>query len=97
MNFFDWDVLGTYAGAALAVAIVTQITKDLVGIRKLPTQVWSWLLAAVMLVSASIAQDGFSVSGVILGIINGAVVSLATNGGYAAIMRIKDSVTNSAE
>ena len=41
MEFFNWSTLGSSAGAVAAVAILTQLTKDVKWINKLPTQFWS--------------------------------------------------------
>ena len=89
MEFFDWSLLGSYAGAALAVAVLTQITKGIPGIVKIPTQLWSYVLALVTLLLALIFGPGFSASGAVLALFNAALVSLAANGGYAAVERLK--------
>ena len=89
MEFFDWSLLGSYAGAVLAVAVLTQITKGIPGIVKLPTQLWSYVLALVTLLLALAFGPGFSASGAVLALFNAALVSLAANGGYAAVERLK--------
>ena len=89
MEFFDWSLLGSYAGAALAVAVLTQITKGIPGIVKIPTQLWSYVLALVTLLLALAFGPGFSVQGAVLALFNAALVSLAANGGYAAVERLK--------
>ena len=90
MEFFDWDGLGSYAGAAAAVGLLTQITKDAPGIRRIPTQLWSYLLALGTLLLALTFGDGFSAKGAVLALFNAALVSLASNGGYAAVNRVKE-------
>lgn len=92
INFFDWTSLGTIAGAVFAVAVVTQITKHIPGINKLPTQLWSYLLAACVLLLSQAFTDGLTAASAVLCIINAALVSLAANGGYAAIKRIQSGV-----
>ena len=89
MEFFDWSLLGSYAGAALAVAVLTQITKGIPGIVRIPTQLWSYVLALVTLLLALIFGPGFSASGAVLALFNAALVSLTANGGYAAVERVK--------
>ena len=89
MEFFDWSQLGSYAGATLAVAVLTQITKGIPGIVKIPTQLWSYVLALITLLLALIFGPGFSASGAVLALFNAALVSLAANGGYAAVERLK--------
>lgn len=92
MEFFDWNSLGSFAGAALAVAALTQITKNAPLIRRLPTQLWSYILAVIVLAAAGCFTGGLDVSGAMLTLINAALVSLATNGGYEAILRLKDGL-----
>lgn len=87
MEFFDWSILGTLAGAVAAVAIITEITKGLPVIRKIPTQVWSYALALAVLICAQAFTGGITASGAALAVVNAAMVSLAANGGYAALKR----------
>lgn len=88
MEFFDWNMLGSYAGAALAVGVLTQLTKGAPLVRRLPTQLWSYLLALVTLLLAMVFGPGFTAQGAILAVFNAALVSLSANGGYAAVNRV---------
>ena len=97
MEFFDWSLLGSYAGAALAVAVLTQITKGIPGIVRIPTQLWSYVLALVTLLLALIFGPGFSASGAVLALFNASLVSLAANGGYAAVERVKAGLESGKE
>lgn len=96
MEFFDWNMLGTYAGAVMAVGVITEITKDIPLIKKIPTLAWSYLLALVVLLAAMLFGEGFTIDGAGLAVFNAAVVSLAANGGYEAIQRVK-AMSPSAE
>lgn len=58
MELFDWSLLGTNAGAAMAVAVLTQITKEIPGIVKIPTQLWSYILALLTLLLADAVRAG---------------------------------------
>ena len=88
LTFFDWSALGTLTGAVLAVVVLTQITKAIPGIVKIPTQIWSYVLAAVILILAQIfGETAVTANGVVLALLNAAVVSLAANGGYEALTR----------
>ena len=84
MEFFNWSMLGSCAGASLAVGVITQITKDVPFIGRIPTQLWSYLLALCTLLLAMVFETGFSAEGALLAVFNAALVSLAANGGYAA-------------
>lgn len=88
LTFFDWGMLGSMSGAVLAVAVLTQVTKSIPVIVKIPTQIWSYVLAAVILVLSLIFGEAeVTASGVVLALLNAAVVSLAANGGYEAMTR----------
>lgn len=93
MEFFDWGMLNTYAGAALAVAVLVEMTKGLPGVAKLPTQLWTYILALITLELAMTFDVGFTAQGAALATFNAAIVSLAANGGYEAVQRIKNSTT----
>ena len=88
MEFFDWSILGTYAGAMLAVTILTELTKSIPGIKKVPTQLWSYILAFIVLVGSQAVAGTLEWASVGLAAINAALVSLAANGGYDALDRV---------
>ena len=88
MNFFDWAYLGTFAGALAAVALITQMIKNLPGIKHVPTQLMSWILAVVVLLLAQLFGGTLDAQNAVLCLFNGAMVSLAANGGYAALKRV---------
>ena len=92
MEFFNWDMLGTYAGAVFAVAVLTQITKNIPGIKSMPTQVWSYILGYTVLIAAMGFTGTLEPSGVVLSLFNAALVSLSANGGYSVVERIKASL-----
>lgn len=96
-EFFDWSTLGSCTGAVMAVGVLTQITKDIPGIMCIPTQLWSFLLALGTLMMAMVFSTGFTVEGAVLAVFNAAVVSLAANGGYEAVNRMKQGVSGSRE
>lgn len=89
--FFDWSTLGTLAGAMFAVAIITQIIKELPGIKVIPTQVVSYILALIVLIGAQAFTEGLTASSAFLAVINAAMVSLAANGGFSALQRLMGS------
>ena len=89
MEFFDWSILGTLAGSVAAVAVITELTKSLPGVSKIPTQIWSYILALIVLICAQAFTNGITASSAVLAVVNAAVVSLAANGGYEAISRLE--------
>ena len=83
-EFFTWELLGTYAGAVLGVTLITQFTKDWI---KIPTQLFSYIVSVIVLVSSSIVGSGVNFANIVLCLVNGVVVSLASNGAYSAVTR----------
>ena len=89
-EFVNWATLGTYAGCLAMVLILTQLTKAIPGISKIPTQLWAWLLAVVILVAAQYFAGTLTVETGCLSLLNAAIVSLAANGGYEALERFME-------
>ena len=90
MDFLTWETLGTMTGATFAVAILTEITKNIPWINKIPTQIWSLILAFAILIGAQAATGALTLASGALCIINAALVSLAANGGYDLLERLKN-------
>lgn len=93
MEFFTWEMLGTMAGAVFVVSVFTELTKGLPLIRKIPTQLWSYVLAAGVLIAAQIFTEGLTAKTALLAAINAGMVSLAANGGYELLERLKSGKT----
>ena len=97
MEFYTWDSLYTFSGAMFVVAVFTQITKSIPGISKIPTQVWSYILALIVLICARLFGEGLDVGSACLSCINAALVSLASNGGYEALERLRTGIKNTSD
>ncbi len=92
-TFFDWSYLATFAGCLLAVGIFTELLKNIGFIKKIPTQIFSWVLALIVLILAQVFTTGITAETAILAVVNSAVVSLAANGGYEALNRLTGKKT----
>ena len=46
-EFFTWSALGTYAGATLAVTLITQLVKGIGWIERIPTRITSYVVALI--------------------------------------------------
>ena len=88
MEFVTWELLGTYAGAMAMVGVITQLTKNNKFISKIPTQLWSYILAIVVMLCADLFLEQLTLSKAILTIFNAALVSLGANGGYEGLVRV---------
>jgi len=85
-EFFNWETLATFAGASVATAIITQFIKK--PLAKVPTQIVSYAVAAVVLALATAAM-GTAESWTAYAIIplNAILVSVAANGEFSAVSR----------
>ena len=88
MEFAEWPMLATYTGALTMVVTITQLTKGLKYIKKLPTQVWSYIVALCVLYPAHFFTGQLNVSNAVLIIFNGMLVALASNGGFEALKKV---------
>lgn len=84
-EFFTWAMLATYAGAVLATTLITQIFKGLSFIDKIPTKIFSYLTAIIVLLAATAFTSGLTPANAGLSVINAVVVSLASNGAFEAL------------
>ncbi len=88
-NFFTWAMLGTYAGAVLATSLITQFFKEMSFIARIPTRVFSYFVALVVLLGAAYFGCCWSLADGVLCLFNAVIVSLAANGGYDTVTGIK--------
>ena len=79
------------------MGVLTQISKGIPGIAGIPTQLWSYLIALVTLMLAMVFTSGFTPEGAVLALFNAAIVSLAANGGYAAVNRVAQGANSAAQ
>ena len=84
-EFFTWAGLATYAGATLATTFFTQLLKGIGFIDKIPTRIFSYLIALIILVAATFFTGAFAVDSAVLCLVNAVVVSLAANGAFDAM------------
>ena len=90
-RFFTWGDLITYGGAVMAVLIITEFTKDLPGIRRIPTRLWAYLIALVLLVLAAVfTAEELRAEDVLLCFVNGVLVAMAAVGSYHAVQENAD-------
>ena len=89
-DFLNWDILATYTGALTMVGFLTQLTKNIPFIKKIPTQIWSYILSLIIIFPATIFSSGLTLSSAVLIFFNSAIVSLASNGGFDALKKFID-------
>ena len=92
-QFLTWEMLGTYSGTLGTVLILTQLTKELPWISRIPTQLYSYLIALVIMIVTAVFGGRTAASDVVLLFFNAAVVALSANGGYDAMVRVMEGKT----
>lgn len=86
-SFVTWDSLLTFGGCVAGTILVTEFIKKLFG-EKVPAQLVSFLIAAVILFVGHLATGTFVWKESLLYLINAAAVSLSANGGFDAVKKI---------
>ena len=57
-DFFTWAMLATYAGAVLATTLITQLLKGVGFIDRMPTRIFSYIVALAVLLVATFFTGG---------------------------------------
>lgn len=84
-EFISWEVLGTYGGALAMVMLLTQFTKGVSFVKKIPTQFLSYIFAFIILICAEAFAGELTLSLAAQSIFNAAIISMASNGVYMAL------------
>ena len=86
-SFVTWESLLTFGGCVAGTILVTEFIKKLFG-EKVPAQLVSFLIVAVILFVGHLATGTFVWKEALLYLINAAAVSLSANGGFDAVKKI---------
>jgi hypothetical protein len=81
-EYFTWEILLTQAGAVAAVLLFTQLFKGVGAIQRIPTRLFSYAVALLVLLAALFFTGQLSPETAALALINSAVISVAANGGF---------------
>ena len=87
-EFVNWNTLGTYAGAVMMVALITQFVKQIKILEKVNSQIISYVIAVLILIGANAFADGNNLVNpetVILCFVNAITVALGSNGVYDGV------------
>ncbi len=89
-DFFTWAALLTYAGAVLATTLVTQLLKGVGFIDKIPTRLFAYIVALIILIAATYFTGALTVEAAALCLVNAVVVALAASGAFDTIKKIRN-------
>lgn len=102
-NFVTENFLSSFAGTLLAVELIVFTTKDLPLIRKIPTRLYTFILAVIHLVIVQVASEKIyiTVEFVYILLINSLIVDMILCGGYDTLIgkfkNIKDTLNQAEE
>lgn len=79
-EFLTWEVLLTFTGLVTTTYMVTEFTKEIPLIKKMPTKYWSYIIALVLLFAVNLVTGSFKYEDIVLYLLNAIPVSLSANG-----------------
>ena len=79
-NFLTWEVLETYASFVSIVYMVVEFTKEIKFIKKIPTRIWSFLVAFLLLIILNLVIKNFKLVDLVLYALTAISISLGSNG-----------------
>lgn len=79
-EFLTWEVLLTFTGLVTTTYMVTEFTKEIPLIKKMPTKYWSYIIALVLLLAVNLVTGSFKYEDIVLYLLNAIPVSLSANG-----------------
>ncbi len=83
MEPFTWEYLATIAGATAATLLIVQLLKlPLDKLWKIPTRIWVYLIALILMLLATVFTTGLSVETALLTAVNAVIAALAAMGAY---------------
>lgn len=87
-QFFTWELLATFVGAATGTGIITQFVKDMPFLQKIPARFMSYIVALIILAAATAATGGATDwTGWAIIPLNAVLVSFSANGAYDAMTK----------
>ena len=97
-ELYTWEYLATYAGATAATLLFVQFTKRLVDkIKKFHTQLYTFMIALIILTLATHFTQGYTLENVLLILPNAALVGMAAYGSYELTFKGADEKRRAKE
>ena len=79
-QFLQWGMLLEYATFIFIVFTVVEFTKEIKGIKLIPTKYWSALIAVTLMLIVNLHNGTFEYWDIVLYVLNGVLISLNANG-----------------
>lgn len=88
-SFLTWEQLATYGGATVATMLFVQFTKELPGIKALPTRLWAFVIAAVLMILATVFTSEVTPAVIPITVVNAVIVAMASCGEYDTLHSLR--------
>lgn len=79
-QFITWETLTTYATFISVVYMVVEFTKELKGIKNIPTKYWSFIVSFILLIIVNAVMGTFKLVDMVLYALSSISISLGANG-----------------
>lgn len=80
---FTWQYIATIAGATAATLLIVQLLKlPLDKVWKIPTRIWVYIIALILMLAAALFTTGLDLQTGLLTAVNAVIVALAAMGAY---------------
>jgi uncharacterized protein with PQ loop repeat len=84
-EFITLEILATFAGLVMAVSVIVQFTKSIVKKKFGDSAVRLYAFIISLILTFIFARSGQGLQGIVLTIINAALITIASMGGYEII------------
>ena len=79
-SFITWEMLINYTTFVGIVFMVVEFTKEIKGIKKIPTKYWSAFISLVLMIVTNIVLHTFKAEDLLLYLLSSMTISLGANG-----------------
>ena len=79
-QFLTWEVLSDYVTFVGIVLAIVAFTKNAIGVKLIPTRLWSFIVSLFLLIVVNIHNATFEMFDIVMYAINAIMISSSANG-----------------
>ena len=79
-QFLTWEALSDFTTFVGIVLTIVAFTKNAIGIKLIPTRLWSFIVSLLLLIAVNVYNGTFQVFNLIMYSINAIMISASANG-----------------
>lgn len=81
-DFLTWQYVGTFIGMCFCTGMVTEFTKELPFVKKIPTKYFTAIIAFILLLFSNITGGTFNLINIPIIMLNSILICFTSTGGY---------------